>query len=993
MRVPRRTLLVVAALVSCLGGGGAARAQDAGADAATATPHDERVAQVDALVAGTLEVSVEPGTLFEVPLGDEEAIAVDRVRIGTLLRAIDDAADASPKRMPAAIASARADIERLDAAHWQERVALDRARLAFYDLPASRRQALLTEHAERVEAAKPEETEEDRRRREAEEERALVLAAARDARSEAERLVAVETARLIGIEQAVVQVEAAFEADRQLLADRRDAVLVWQRRIRDTESSGPEAADLLYDELRVSLRAARDAQDRALDALTDTRSAVPDLGPDPLRELPPDVSSADAVRRRTEAAGHIERAREAERTLRVQQAATLEAVIDTLNTERLGLLPHLSAAKRGAITGFTAAGLDQARSESRQLLMILRYHRYVGGDWLRTLRQHDGLAGMPYWRVAAVGIPWLIAAFLFGWWRRRGPTALAVLEKRLASEDRSERRTQPSRARRVLSFVRGVRRPLEWLLFFALTVWLFPMGLQALLELQLIGLIVGWTLGGALIVNVINALSSATGPRTHGAHDSDQLRLRSLRLVGRVVVVFALILTISSRLVGEGTIYRWVLSTCWLAALPVFLVLVRWWRETVFERVARVRRKTPLQAWVLANRTGWKSFFAAMVAAVHMFAVGTYKTARNWLSEFDLARRAHAYLFRRELARMATDEKTAEVTPLAAETYASLSPGRQGEAWISSPADRVYSELDARVAAGLGGVVAVVGARGMGRTTLLQRLRHRGGPVAYVDCHRDAIVAPDDLTKLVLLDEVQTLIKPVSGGLVAFDDALTTARARSLTTLWVFAIDEAVWPFLRRARDARPVFDEIFVLESWSDDAIAQLLLRRSAEAGLEPSFEGLLDKLPPAADEVDKQEAVAGKREGYFRMVWDYVRGNPAMALEVWRNSLAMDAAGTTRVRPMQSPAADRLEALPDLSLFVLRAVLQMAPASAHDVALATRLTVAQVENAFRFGQVHGYLAEDDAAGGAAPKVRVTWPWLRAVLRILERRHLLVGS
>ena len=121
--------------------------------------------------------------------------------------------------------------------------------------------------------------------------------------------------------------------------------------------------------------------------------------------------------------------------------------------------------------------------------------------------------------------------------------------------------------------------------------------------------------------------------------------------------------------------------------------------------------------------------------------------------------------------------------------------------------------------------------------------------------------------------------------------------------------------------------------------------------------------------------------------MVWDFVRGNPALALEVWRSSLGVDGGGAVRVRPMQSPPADRLEALPDASLFVLRAVLQMAPASVLDVAQATRLTEAQVENAFRFGQVHGYLSEE------AGKVRITWPWLRSVLRILERRHLLVGS
>ena len=80
------------------------------------------------------------------------------------------------------------------------------------------------------------------------------------------------------------------------------------------------------------------------------------------------------------------------------------------------------------------------------------------------------------------------------------------------------------------------------------------------------------------------------------------------------------VLLVSARLVGKGTVYSWVYSTCWFAAIPVFLILVRWWREVVFERVERVRRKSALQAWMLVNRSGWKSFFAAMVAAVQLFA-------------------------------------------------------------------------------------------------------------------------------------------------------------------------------------------------------------------------------------------------------------------------------------------------------------------------------------------------------------------------------------
>ena len=54
--------------------------------------------------------------------------------------------------------------------------------------------------------------------------------------------------------------------------------------------------------------------------------------------------------------------------------------------------------------------------------------------------------------------------------------------------------------------------------------------------------------------------------------------------------------------------------------------------------------------------------------------------------------------------------------------------------------------------------------------------------------------------------------------------------------------------------------------------------------------------------------------------------------------------------------------------------------------VAQATRLSHEQVLNAFRFGQSQGI------CGGQGERVYIRWSWLRAVTRLLERRHLLVN-
>lgn len=1001
-----------AALIAVAGNPGLSRATDAGVEAGGSINADEhldggapeadpRIARIGELLAGTLSVAIAPQSLFDVPLNDETAVEVERFRLEALLRAVTEQAGAAaalakkgrPKSADSAGGGGGATF--MSSPEWREREQLDRARLAFYSLSQQQREALLETQRARTEAAKPKETAEERLAREAEEERKKALEAAKQARTEAERLVGNEHARLIALESKVNALRSHFKDAGVELATRKDSLLGWQKRVADARGT-PALADETYDALRRTLRVARDELERALDVIDSSASEVPEVGPNPLDDLPSAIDTEAVFARRRAVEKQIEEARQQERDLRAQRASALLEEVDALNADRLGLLPSLSSQKRAGITGFTSAGLDQSRSEARQLLLILRYHRYIAAGWMRELRHKRSIQGVASWGIAAVVLPWILSIACFVALRRRSAGWLAQLDERLVESDRSERRTTPGTLRRALRFLMGFHRSLEWLVLFGVALWLLPADAEQLFELQLFETIVGWTLGAGLIVNVINALaetSQLTG--TQRSQAMAALRLRSLRLVGSVVVVFVLVLRVSAQLVGKGTVYSWVYSTCWFAAVPTFLILVRWWRETVFERFERVRRKSELQRWVLDNRRGWKSFFAAMVAAVQIFAVGAYRILRNWVTGFNLARRAHAYLFKRELARLASDQPLQASNPLTPQAFDALAPNTPSKDWVACFADPNVTALAARVRAGQGGVVAIVGARGMGKSSLGHRLASELGSAVCVDCGRNdelaqlcASLTPEGASHppLVFLDNAQHLIKPLRGGLRALDEALTFARSHSKNSLWVFAIDSVVWPFLRRARDSRPLFDEVFNLFPWSDDQIGVLLTQRSAQAGLEPTFEDLLERLPAAADDIDKQEALAARRVAYFRMVWDYSGGNPAIALQVWRASLSDGGGGLARVRPLAVPNASELEVLPDSALFMLRAIMQMEPVSASDIAKATGLAEVQVQSALRFGLNHGYLSE------GANGVRVEWAWLRSIVVLLERRHLLVN-
>ena len=988
-----------------------AAGQDAGTQDASAPAEEtpspavvSRAAQVRALIEETLDVRVSAQDLFDVALDDEAAIAIEATRLRALIHAAQEAArppEPPPRPRsrrastppPAVDAGAlRAELASLDPARWSERLELDAARLAFYDLGSERRAELLRIHAAQQEAAEPKETEEERLAREAEAERASALEAARAARSEAERVVSEELARLITLETNVRAVNAEYQRARAELAVRRDALLGWQRRARDAKASEATNADATYEALRRTLRVSRDDLSVALDDLSSEETSVPTIGADALVDVPLDIPTDAARERRELVEQAITSARRDERALRRERASTLLDEIRTLNRERLGLLTSLSPSKRDAVTGFTAAGWDQARSEARHLSLILRYHQHVVITWVTTVRSGDG-AGLSPWRTTLVLLPLVLLAIAFTWGRRRSQALLRWSEARLLDMDRAERRTSPSVGLRAVRVLLENHRPLEWILLFLGALWLMPSGTSDLLEVQLVSSIITWTLVGSLTVNTVHALAADSAGATFVGDDSgaSALRLRSLKLVGRTIVVFGLFLVLSDRLVGQGTIYSWAFSSCWFAAIPVFLMLVRWWRGIVFARLERLRKKTPLQAWILANRSGWKSFAAAMLGALQLFATGTLKTARGWLSSFDLARRIHAYLFRREIERMSEGHAHTALTPLPAAAFEKLHPERPFGSWLPCPADELRVAITERAQARRGSLHLLVSWRGMGKSSLLRILTQEVPNAKLLQCHhglRESALkaALDESDSLLLLDDAHTLIEARIGGLARFDRAVTAARANSRGITCVFAVDASVWPLLKRARDARPMFDETHVLEPWTESQLGALLADRCAAAAIVPRYDQLLDELPKGADEIDRQDALNAKREGYERMLWDHVGGNPGLALTSWRISLGQDATGTVLVRPLQVPDISRLERLPDTSLFILRVVLQLAPTTADAVAQATRLRPDEVEQDFRFGKAQGFYEEHDG------HVRIAWGWLRAVSRLLERRHLLVS-
>ena len=547
-----------------------------------------------------------------------------------------------------------------------------------------------------------------------------------------------------------------------------------------------------------------------------------------------------------------------------------------------------------------------------------------------------------------------------------------------------------------------------------LTVWWLAARFVGVLEIPGVSLIATagiWILAGFVVIRILHAFATIDrrSVDTHAA-----LRLRSLRLAGLSFVFIGMILAVTEETVGRGAIYSWTISAAWLLVIPLGLTLTLWWRRIVRARLEGMRERGRLGEWVVRTR-GWPiGFVASAIGGALLLWRDLRRFGLQRLARFELTRRVMAYLARQKVAKQAEAMGSRNFQPLPAASQDALEKAPMVA--METVGAEVLSELREACEGRERSIVALVGEAGLGKSALLERLKgkleegreeteakrvvmvqadYEGfeslrkklaealdlGEKAGADALRDAF---ERRPTVLLIDDLHRLVRPRVGGLGELDRVIELARRAGGT--WVMAFEDPGWSFVRRARGEGAVFDAVLRLPRWDEDSLGELVMARSKAAGIEVAFDAL--DLPSQALDDDDLDELERARTGYFRILWDYVDGNPTLALYWWRESLLRDESqGKNVVQLFQPPRATELESLPPAVYFVLRAVVQLDGAERDDIVASTQLGDEEVSNALRYCRSRQFTEL------RAGRIYISRLWFRAVTRVLWRRHLLIRS
>jgi hypothetical protein len=390
---------------------------------------------------------------------------------------------------------------------------------------------------------------------------------------------------------------------------------------------------------------------------------------------------------------------------------------------------------------------------------------------------------------------------------------------------------------------------------------------------------------------------------------------------------------------------------------------------------------------------------------------------RRFIFGFEQTQRMLAYLFRKKLERVSQAESQSESPraglPLEIRAYFDESPSDAENLLIDyfPEMSRLEEDLSRWHDGGRIGAVALIGEDGFGKTTwLMQACKRFGLPShRYIRIDHRVSTSSDMLSLLAKVsgapeerardaEGLGSWLRTAEPMIIVLDD-LHLSFLRGVDTLygfqtfsevvehagqkvfWIASFAAQPFAFLRWVTRANLVFRRFINLPAWTEDAIGQLLGKRTMASGWRLSFDDLIvERIPGSGAETQLVSTI----RDYNRLIWDMALGSPRSALMYWMHSLIPDGPDSARVRFFTLPETRTLENLSEVERFVLAGIIWHERAQMEEVSQSLRYPPAWCRDAVTRLLEAGIMEKSDGYFRVAP---LWWP---EVIRYLRRKHLI---
>ena len=676
--------------------------------------------------------------------------------------------------------------------------------------------------------------------------------------------------------------------------------------------------------------------------------------------------------------------------------------LNSLGQSKERLLELTDPITHDKLTGFGPYGVTQFKQEWRQTQLNVEYLVFFQIRAFKSLIKEILISPIP---VVWAGVKVLFIYFGLVWWLTNSKRIINLFR-----ETQLDNVAKPPIWVRLIWYFSRAHRAIAWLIAITLSLRVLS-EIPSLQHLIILEIFTWWVLGGSIAISFILEFAYRNSRST--SKEVIALRLSTIRRYVWSAIVAGVILQISIRTLGKGTIYSWIYSALFFWFVLVTLSVLRMWRKKVFEAAEKLSDRPVWVNWSLRRKdTFLLSIIGTAICAVWIMLHNFKHRVVAMLSNYTMFSQALAYLFRIEFAKQTGnkggDTNLARIKGEQAFQY--ILPGSE-ESELVEYAGEEIKLLSKHLLTDSPAVCVLSGERGVGTTTFLRTIlsKVKNAKPIYINCPYSgysellqelalqiglegevseiqvlSALRKSDTSYLIAVDNAQRLVKPMVGGLGGLIKLTNLLRRSRRNHRVVMAIEKASWRFVDRARGERLLFDWVVFMPRWNEKQLSALFDTRINQEIENPvTFDGLV--VPKQWDQEDITEEERAK-QGFYRILWHYSDGNPTVALRFFRLSLRQNKeTQQVVVRLFHAPESQELEKMPKPMLAVLRSIVQLEVASPEELSECTQLSIAEVIGTLRYFQSRGFIewSED--------KARVSDHWFRHITNVLDRQHLLV--
>jgi hypothetical protein len=494
-------------------------------------------------------------------------------------------------------------------------------------------------------------------------------------------------------------------------------------------------------------------------------------------------------------------------------------------------------------------------------------------------------------------------------------------------------------------------------------------------------------------------------------------------LVGRFFLVAAMILHVTELAVGRALVYGYVVELARVLGLLVLAIAAQRW-SFVIEPLARSVLPTSQGAWVARQCSGARAYIACLPALLGLFVSMAATRLLRLISDLDTAKRISAKLYRRRVESRAAEAEGARQRANAQlpEDYLRLflDDGLDDLTQWCSGNDQELGAIKRQIDEWLCGVsaeqsTAIYGEKGVGKTTVLQRLaRDYAGKVQVVNLEippkiltrescrsllagalglahdadlAAALVAPERESNaartLVLVDDAHNLFLGTVGAFEAYLELMDIVNSETSSIFWCLTFNEHAWTFLRGYFTSNQHIRAANRLLPWSDAEISELILGKHRQSGLRLRFDQAI--LAAQSSSLDRGGTYAEQQ--FFRLLWEQAKGNPRVAMSHWLTALSPLRPGCLRVSLPPELNAKVLDRLSDDACFVYAAIARHESLTSRELVRVLDVPLAAVSLALKAGIETGLVLRC-----AERRHWLNPDWHNHVIAHLKRKNFLYG-